>query len=86
MKEATGELNMTVVTLVAIGAIAALFYFVIWPMIQRQLVQNTCNTYGSGYTAQKVDDSVVEGNEKVSDWQCCPEGQTAGGEGCIAAD
>ena len=27
MKEATGELNMTVVTLVAVAAVAALFYF-----------------------------------------------------------
>ena len=27
MKEATGELNMTVVTLVAVAAVAALFYY-----------------------------------------------------------
>ena len=40
MKEATGELNMTVVTLVAVSALAALFAFVIWPIIQRMVVDN----------------------------------------------
>lgn len=33
MKEATGELNITVITVVAIAAIARLFYTLIWPMI-----------------------------------------------------
>ena len=33
MKEASGELNMTVVTIIAIAAIAAFFTAVIWPNI-----------------------------------------------------
>lgn len=33
MKEATGELNMTVVTIIAIGAIIAFFWFM-WPQIK----------------------------------------------------
>ena len=33
MKEATGELNMTVITIIAIGAIIA-FFWVMWPKIQ----------------------------------------------------
>ena len=33
MKEATGELNMTVVTIIAIGAIIAFFWFM-WPQIR----------------------------------------------------
>lgn len=33
MKEATGEMNMTVVTIIAIGAIAA-FFWLMWPKIQ----------------------------------------------------
>ena len=37
MKEATGELNMTVVTVVAIAAVGAFFYFFIWPGIQAGL-------------------------------------------------
>lgn len=37
MKEATGELNMTVITIVAIAAIAAVFYVFVWPGIQLNL-------------------------------------------------
>lgn len=36
MKEATGELNMTVVTIIAIGAIIA-FFWVMWPNIQNTI-------------------------------------------------
>lgn len=41
MKAATGELNLTVITVVAIGAIAALFYTVLWPTIRDNIVDNT---------------------------------------------
>ena len=44
MKEATGELNMTVVTVVAIAAVAAFFYAFVWPGIQRS---NEASTYCS---------------------------------------
>ena len=43
MKEATGELNMTVVTVVAIAAVGAFFYLFIWPSIQAGLTRNTCS-------------------------------------------
>lgn len=33
MKEATGELNMTLVIVIAVGILAAFFYTVIWPLI-----------------------------------------------------
>ena len=36
MKEATGELNMTVVTIIAIGAVIA-FFWVMWPKIQETI-------------------------------------------------
>jgi len=36
MKEATGELNMTVVTIIAIGAIIAFFWFM-WPQIKKTI-------------------------------------------------
>ena len=42
MKEATGELNMTVVTVVAIAAVGAFFYAFIWPAIKTGLALNTC--------------------------------------------
>lgn len=37
MKEATGELNMTVITVVAIAAVAAFFYAFIWPVIKNSI-------------------------------------------------
>ena len=41
MKEATGELNMTVVTVVAIAAVAAFFYAVVWPGIKSSIERKT---------------------------------------------
>lgn len=49
MKEATGELNMTVITVVAIAAIAAIFYAWVWPSIQVSIAKNTCES--AGYTS-----------------------------------
>ena len=43
MKEASGELNMTVVTIIAIAAIEAFFTAVIWPNIRNSL-NNQWNT------------------------------------------
>ena len=72
MKEATGELNMTIVTLVAISAIAALLWFVIWPMIQKMIVTNTCKTYGDSFEAYKKTDLAAEnGDAEVNKWECC---------------
>lgn len=41
MKEATGELNMTVVTVVAIAAVAAFFYAFVWPGIKASITSST---------------------------------------------
>lgn len=41
MKEATGELNMTVVTVVAIAAVAAFFYAFVWPSIKSSIQAST---------------------------------------------
>ncbi len=49
MKEATGELNMTVVTVVAIAALVAFFYLVIWPVLQTGMTLNSaCNASNGG--------------------------------------
>ncbi len=37
MKAATGELNLTVITIVAIGAVIAFFTAFLWPNIQRNI-------------------------------------------------
>ena len=42
MKEATGELNMTVVTIVLIGVIAA-FFAIFWPNVIEPASQNSWN-------------------------------------------
>jgi hypothetical protein len=77
MKEATGELNMTVVTLIAIAAIAGLFYFAIWPMVQQMLVQQTCNTYGPDYKAVKGKQAGTQGQATINVWCCCTDNQTS---------
>ena len=44
MKDTISELNMTVVTIVAIAALAGVFYLWIWPSIQISIAKNTCKT------------------------------------------
>ncbi len=50
MKEATGELSTTVITVIAIAAVAGLFYAFVWPAIQRSIAARTCETLGDNYT------------------------------------
>lgn len=64
MKEATGELNMTVVTVVAIAAVAAFFYAFVWPSIKNNVTRNTvcatavCNADSS--VCKYLDEDGVE--------------------------
>ncbi len=41
MKEATGELNMTVIVAISIGVLAAFFFGVLWPMINGNFQRNS---------------------------------------------
>lgn len=63
MKEATGELNMTVVTVVAIAAIGAFFYFFIWPGIEMGLARNTCQNICPG--GRLSEENPVDPDEQV---------------------
>ncbi len=55
MKEATGELNMTVITIVAMGALLAFFYAVIWPGIQSSMaLTSACNAGPGTKTGDKT--------------------------------
>jgi len=57
LKEATGELNMTVVTIVAIAALIAFFYMVIWPNIRSGMtLTSACNSAGTSVWDQQFDD------------------------------
>ena len=65
MKEATGELNMTVVTVVAIAAVAAFFYAFVWPAIKANINRNTycASAYAcddSGKNCKYVDEKGEE--------------------------
>lgn len=54
MKEATGELNMTVIVIVAIVAVGTLFSIFVYPMIKNGIAAQTCKTYGPNYQVVTV--------------------------------
>ena len=41
MKEASGELNLTIVVVMAVTALMAFFYTLIWPIIKNNMEANT---------------------------------------------
>ncbi len=41
MKEATGELNTTVITVILVASLASFFFFTIWPILKNNLDSNT---------------------------------------------
>lgn len=59
MKEATGELNMTVITVVAIAAVAGIFYAFVWPGIQTAIKRNTCKTQCPGTGGKEIDETCM---------------------------
>ena len=67
MKEATGELNMTVITVVAIAAVGLLFTIFVWPMIQANLSLNTACSQGPGFSeSANSEGGYVEGEDGIS--------------------
>ncbi len=48
MKEATGEMNMTVITIIAIGAILA-FFWLLWPQIKDTISDTWEGISGTGH-------------------------------------
>ena len=53
MKAATGELNLTVITLLAVGAVIA-FFWVMWPTI-RNTINNQWNNISTYHGEDPVD-------------------------------
>ncbi len=41
MKETTGELNLTLIVVMAVGVLVAFFYFVIWPFLNTNFMSNS---------------------------------------------
>lgn len=73
MKEATGELNITVITIVAIAALAAFFYLAIWPGIQSNMALTTaCNANDPQYQSGPAqgEDGAVWCEGAVGDVTC----------------
>lgn len=79
MKEATGELNMTVVTVVAIAAVGAFFYAFVWPGIKSSIQANTycaqaqcgtCQSSGNGVTKCDACEVYDEQGQEIWKGKC----------------
>lgn len=70
MKEATGELNMTVVTVVAIAAVAAFFYAFVWPGIQNSIKASTYCAMANCDSENKNCTYLDENNEQQTGLDC----------------
>lgn len=77
MKEATGELNMTVVTIVAVAALLAFFYAVIWPNLKVGMtLSSACSSANGAYYNTKGQDGKIK-------WEItCKEATQGGTQTC----
>ena len=71
MKDATGELSMTAVAVVAIAAIGVVFTTLVWPQIRRNILRST-------YCSQAFNCSGCDGGMCTCNY--CPN-DDAGGSG-----
>ena len=78
MKDATGELSMTAVAVVAIAAIALVFQQLIWPAIQASIKRSTyCSSaYGCTCSSAKTCDCFYTNNAGGSEGIQCPNNST----------
>ena len=72
MKEATGELNITVITIIAIAAVAALFYAFVWPALRGSLLKGNCDNLCGGDDSTASATAVEGGNTLCT----CNDGRT----------
>lgn len=76
MKEATGELNMTVIVIVAIAAVGAFFYAVVWPNIKKSITANQqcasaiCNSCANGKCTCYYTDTDSTGKTTTTQITC----------------
>ncbi len=62
MKEATGELNMTVITVVAIAAVGAFFYAFVWPNIKNNIQTKQCESQCGDAGVKEIVNDVCKCN------------------------
>lgn len=73
MKEATGELNSTVIVVTAVALLAAFFFTVIWPSIEGSLQKTSkcsdaiCDV---GINANNMADCYSPGDKKKEIFEC----------------
>ena len=79
MKEATGELNATVVVVITVATLVAFFYTIVWPSIRNNMNQNVAcskaicagEPNADGRTVQCY---VMENGKKSSEFTCAWKG------------
>lgn len=79
MKEATGELNMTVVIVVAVGILSVFFFGILWPNIKNTFIAtNKCSdaicdkrTLNDGMVTCKY---YKNGKQQGADFKCVWKG------------
>lgn len=60
MRESTGELNATIVVVLAVGVLMAFFYYTLWPIIRHNFLKNSqcskaiCETCKQGEKCEYV--------------------------------
>jgi len=64
MKEATSELNSTVVVVLAIGVLIAFFYYTLWPIIKGNFDENAKCSEAICETVDGDGDGFVECHSK----------------------
>lgn len=81
MKEATGELNATVVTVIAVAAFAAFFFSYLWPLISDTIDLNQkcgaaiCDECADGFcTCYMSDDYDKNSPDESKSFQCVYKG------------
>ena len=80
MKEATGELNMTIVVVVAVGILSVFFFTILWPTIKNTFIANSkcsdavCDksTLNDGLVTCKYYDK--DGRQQGTEFQCAWKG------------
>ena len=77
MKEATGELNMTVIAVVAIAAVGAFFYAIVWPRIKTSVSSQSVCANGQNYQA---------GTAGKEDYVKCSSADANGKFSCVYMD
>ncbi|MBQ9853634.1 MAG: hypothetical protein IJO57_01205 [Bacilli bacterium] len=78
MKEATGELNMTVVTVLVVVALGAIATTVIIPAISTGMRNSTCQSM--------LNDNGASARKSGNDYYCCPSSVSSGVAGCTLLD